>query len=157
MKIAKVLSACAALILPLFTHTPLSAQAQDDMNPIAKAYAQKHQALLPVVSVANVYVGCQQAKPNEFTQYTHKKLLNEMTQEQLGSLTLTCLDGLALKSETAIGYGIVGCFSSQFKHLANAEQNEKMAQVKALLDSLSLEQKKQSLTQCVNDQTLQLL
>lgn len=139
--------------------TPLQAtQSQTlDRNQWLKArFGAQHEALIPVVAVADMLFGCQQKKQiNE--NLTIKALITQLDRDILAEKLITCLAGESLKSDVSLNYGLKGCFYEQFSHLSVAQRQEKMGLVSKSIDGLSRSERQKSFTKCVTDQAIKYL
>ena len=128
-----------------------------DRNQWLKArFGAQHEALIPVVAVADMLFGCQQQKKiNE--NLTIKALITELDRNTLAEKLITCLAGESLKSEMSLNYGLHGCFHEQFLHLSDEQRQEKMHLVTASIAELPKVERQKSFTKCVTDQAINYL
>jgi hypothetical protein len=126
-------------------------------NPLIETLAIRHQQLMTVVAVADIYFGCQQANPAQHQSYPHSELISKINPNALAEKLEACLNTMPLKSEKAIEYGLIGCISDQVKGLAEEKQQQHLAKLKALLSKLTIAEKQKNFTKCVNDQALEYL
>ena len=117
-------------------------------------FFETHSELLPVVTVADMFFGCNLERKIDNKPYLIKELVTVMSREELSQKLITCLGTDGIKSSKAMDFGLVGCFHDQLLHLPIAEQKSKMALVLKAIQHLSLEEKQQSLTRCINEQTI---
>lgn len=120
-------------------------------------FSAKHETLIPVVAVANIFAGCNQTRKVDPIQYQVKELVQKMPKEQLSDKVLLCLGADDLQSSIAIDFGLIGCFYSQFSYLSIPEKKEKIAQVKLALAELSLEERKKSFAECTTIQAIKYI
>jgi hypothetical protein len=146
-------------IVVLVFSAPLQAtQSQTlDRNQWLKArFGAQHEALIPVVAVADMLFSCQQQKQINENQ-TIKMLITQMDKNTLAEKLMTCLAGKSPKSDTALNYGLKGCFHEQLSNLPAEEKQQKMRLVTQSINELSRSERKKSFTQCVTDQAINYL
>ena len=98
-------------------------------------FGAQHDALIPIVAVADMLYGCQQTKHAD-NSVNIKSLITQLDKNNLAEKLIACLAGESLKSDEALNYGLTGCFNEQFAHLPLAEKQQKMALVsKAIFTS----------------------
>jgi hypothetical protein len=151
----------ASLLLMLFMLVSKSLQASQsqsiEMNQWLKArFGAQHQALIPIVAVADMLYSCQQQKKKD-ENLTIKALITQLDRNTLAEQLITCLAGESPKSNIALNYGLKGCFYEQFNHLSLVEKQQKMTLVKQTIATLSRSERQKSLTQCVTDQAINYL
>jgi hypothetical protein len=149
----------AFLFISLLVSTPLqAAQSQTlEMNQWLKArFGAQHQALIPIVAVADMLYSCQQQK-KKAESLTIKALITQLDKNTLAEQLIICLAGESPKSDTALNYGLKACFYEQFSHLPLAEKQQKMAVVTETIATLSRRERQKSFTQCVTDQAIHYL
>jgi hypothetical protein len=145
--------------ISLLVSAPLQAsQSQTlEMNQWLKArFGAQHQALIPIVAVADMLYSCQQQK-KKAESLTIKALITQLDKNTLAEQLITCLAGESPKSDTALNYGLKACFYEQFSHLSLAEKQQKMAVVTQTIATLSRSERQKSFTQCVTDQAIHYL
>lgn len=143
----------------LLVSAPLqAAQSQNlEMNQWLKArFGAQHQALIPVVAVADMLYSCQQQK-KKAEILTIKALITQLDKNTLAEQLITCLAGESPKSDTALNYGLKACFYEQLDHLSLVEKQQKMAVVIQTIATLSRSERQKSFTQCVTDQAIHYL
>lgn len=149
----------AVFFISLLVSAPLqAAQSQTlEMNQWLKArFGAQHQALIPIVAVADMLYSCQQQK-QKAESLTIKALITQLDKNTLAEQLITCLAGESPKSDTALNYGLKACFYEQFSHLSLAEKQQKMAVVTQTIATLSRSERQKSFTQCVTDQAIHYL
>ena len=149
----------AFFFISLLVSAPLqAAQSQTlEMNLWLKArFGAQHQALIPIVAVADMLYSCQQQK-RKADSLTIKVLITQLDKNTLAEQLITCLAGESPKSDTALNYGLKACFYEQFSHLSLAEKQQKMAVVTQTIATLSRSERQKSFTQCVTDQAIHYL
>lgn len=119
-------------------------------------FGAQHDALIPVVAVADMLYGCQQVKHAD-NSVNFKSLLTQLDKNHLAEKLLACLAGESPKSDEALNYGLTGCFNEQFAHLPLAEKQQKMLLVGKAINGLSRAERQKSFTQCVTDQAIHYL
>ncbi|MFT6691400.1 MAG: hypothetical protein ACJAXH_001925 [Colwellia sp.] len=145
--------------ISLLVSAPLqAAQSQKlEMNQWLKArFGAQHQALIPVVAVADMLYSCQQQK-KKAEILTIKALITQLDKNTLAEQLITCLAGESPKSDTALNYGLKACFYEQLDHLSLVEKQQKMAVVIQTIATLSRSERQKSFTQCVTDQAIHYL
>ncbi len=154
-------------ILPIFITTlfvnnvsyalPFQSEQQIHEQWLTDNFSEQHQNLIPVVIVADMFFSCNKERKTDAISYQIKDLVTKMDKTQLAEKLTLCMAGESLKSERALNYGLFGCFHEQLADLPKAERTRKMKLVQQAIDSLSLEERKKSLTQCVTDQAINYL
>lgn len=117
-------------------------------------FADKHQALIPVVAVADMFYGCNQSRKSDPVNYQIKDLVLRMERNLLAEKLSICLADDTPKSDAALNFGLYGCFTEQLKALPKDERQAKMDLVEKAIAKLSREQRQKSFTQCVTDQAV---
>lgn len=120
-------------------------------------FSAKHQALIPVVAVADMFHGCNQARKSEPVNYQVKDLVTRVGRDKLAQMLSICLAEDSPKSDVALNFGLVSCFSEQFSHLPKTERAEKMALVTKSIKQLPRAERQKSFTLCVTEQAIQYL
>ena len=120
-------------------------------------FEDKHQKLMPVVAVADMFFSCNKNRQPSAEQYTLKQLITEMDKNTLAINLATCLGGEGIKSEQALNFGLLGCFSDQLSILPKEQHVEKMLVVENSFSSLSREDRQKSFTQCISEQAINYL
>ncbi|UUO23952.1 hypothetical protein FGD67_12490 [Colwellia sp. M166] len=119
-------------------------------------FGAQHDALIPIVAVADMLYGCQQTKHAD-NSVNIKSLITQLDKNNLAEKLIACLAGESLKSDEALNYGLTGCFNEQFAHLPLAEKQQKMALVSKAINGLSRVERQKSFTQCVTEQAIHYL
>lgn len=128
-----------------------------EMNQWLKArFGAQHEALIPIVAVADMLYSCQQQKQIG-QNLTIKALITQLDKNTLAEQLMTCLAGVSPKSDVALNYGLHGCFGEQLADLPLEEQQQKMALVTKSIAALSRNERQKSFTQCVTDQAIHYL
>ena len=146
-------------LFTLFLSAPLHAtQSQSlDMNQWLKArFGAQHEALIPVVAVADMLYSCQQQKQID-ENLTIKAMITQLDKNKLAEKLISCLGDESPKSDTALNYGLKGCFHEQLLHLSVEEKQQKMRLVTESIAGLSRGERQKSFTQCVTDQAIHYL
>lgn len=120
-------------------------------------FSNQHEALIPVVAVADMFFACNRARKVDPIGYRVTDLITKMDRDQLAEKLVTCLGDNDLKSDVAINFGLEGCFYEQLADKPAQERKEKMKLVKRAIASLSREERQKSLTQCVTSQAIDYL
>jgi len=152
------------ILIPLLTlmcsFNALSAEEKDlseHQEWLKNKFAEQHNKLIPVVAVADILFACNKVNDQGYGGYSLDTLIIKMDKAQLAGKLTSCLGDESVSSEQAINYGLLGCFSDQLNDLPANEKSERMVLVKKAINSLSLEEKKKSFTQCVTDQSISYL
>ena len=117
----------------------------------------KHKNLMPVVAVADMFWTCNKNRQPSAKQYSLKQLVNVMDKNTLASKLATCLGTDKIKSEQALNFGLLACFSEQLKVFPKNVQAEKIKIVEDSFLSLSREQRQKSFTKCISEQAMDYL
>ena len=120
-------------------------------------FGKQHQALIPVVAVADMFFMCNQARKTDNTSYQLSFLINQMDKNTLAEKLDHCLGEDNVKSDVALNFGLEACFQEQVSHLPEVEREQKMMLVKKAIASLSLTERERSFTQCVTEQSIHYL
>ncbi|WP_077338966.1 hypothetical protein [Pseudocolwellia agarivorans] len=156
------------LTLPVVVSLTLSFTALSAENPkvneltehqqwLKNKFNEQHNNLIPIVAVADILFACNNANNNAYGKYTLDTLITKMSKERLAEKLESCLGGELVSSDTAINYGLLGCFHGQLDDLPEDKKVERMKLVKKAISSLSKEERKKSFTQCVTDQSISYL
>lgn len=124
---------------------------------LKEQFSAKHQALIPVVAVADMFYGCNQERKSEPVNYQIKDLVTRVDRDKLAQMLSTCLAEDSPKSDVALNFGLKSCFREQFSHLPKAERTEKMALVTKSIEQLPRVERQKSFTLCVTEQAIQYL
>ncbi|ARD44153.1 hypothetical protein [Colwellia sp. PAMC 21821] len=146
-------------VFTLFLSTPLHATQSHslDMNQWLKArFGAQHEALIPIVAVADMLYSCQQQKQID-ENLTIKAMITQLDKNKLAEKLISCLGDESPKSDTALNYGLKGCFHEQLLHLSVEEKQQKMGLVTESIAGLSRSERQKSFTQCVTDQAIHYL
>lgn len=128
-----------------------------DMDQWLKTrFGAQHEALIPIVSVADMLYTCQQQKQIG-QNLTIKALITQVDKNSLAEQLITCLAGASPKSDIALNYGLKGCFYEQLSDLSAEDRQQKMRVVTQSIATLSRIERQKSFTQCVTDQAIQYL
>lgn len=128
-----------------------------DRNQWLKArFGAQHEALIPIVAVADMLFSCQQQKQQkqQKNNLTIGALITQLDKNTLAEQLISCLDGESPKSDTALNYGLNGCFHEQFAHLPAAQKQQNMRLVTESITGLSRSERQKSFTKCVTDQAI---
>jgi len=151
----KITLFCFATLTSLLTPLCLAQGSVDnDEKAQQQAFIAKHQALLPVVAVADMFFACNRQRHTDSYDYQIADLVNKMDKGQLAEKLSNCLGTESLQSDTALNFGLIGCFHSQMISLDQKKYDEKMSELELLLVKLPREQRQKTLTKCVSEQAL---
>ena len=123
---------------------------------LKQRFEAQHQALIPVVAVADMLFTCQQEKqvtPNNAIKF----VMTELDKNALAEKLISCLAGVSPKSDIALNYGLKGCFYEQLSDLPEEDKQQKMLLVTNAIAELSREERQKSFTKCVTEQAIQYL
>lgn len=153
---------CSFAFNSLFVQAYSSNSKQDEATAEHNAwlmdkFSQQHQALIPIVAVADMFYACNKARKVDPIGYRLPDLVNKMHRDQLAEKLALCLGEDSMQSDVALNFGLLGCFHQQLSHLPEAERQQKMKLVKKAILSLSLSERKKSFTQCVTEQSIHYL
>lgn len=146
------------LVILLLTASPVFSQENTEHNQwLNDKFSAQHQALIPVVAVADMFAACNREKKIFPIPYQVKDLVNVMPREELAEKLAICLGNDSIKSDAAINFGLMGCFYEQIQELPEADQAQKYKIVVKAINRLSKEERQKSLTTCVTDQAISYL
>ncbi|MDT0604046.1 MULTISPECIES: hypothetical protein [Thalassotalea] len=117
-------------------------------------FSMQHEKLIPIVAVADIFFACNQARKTDKVNYQITDLVTKVSRNELAEKLSTCLNGELPNSETALNFGLVGCFHEQLKDLPEADRKVKTKLVKQAIARLSKPERQTSFTQCVTDQAI---
>ncbi|MDO6445517.1 hypothetical protein Q4493_06955 [Colwellia sp. 1_MG-2023] len=117
-------------------------------------FSMQHEKLIPIVAVADIFFACNQVRKTDNVNYQVAELVTKVTRDDLAEKLSTCLQGELPNSETALNFGLIGCFHEQLKDLPEADRKVKTKLVKQAISRLSKEERQSSFTQCVTDQAI---
>ncbi|MGB1198641.1 MAG: hypothetical protein ACPG46_06305 [Thalassotalea sp.] len=121
---------------------------------LKEKFAQQHESLIPVVAVADMFYACNKKRKVDPIGYQVKELIIKMNRDVLATKLADCLNGETVKSETALNFGLIGCFHEQLQDLPKTERQQKMILVGRAIASLTYQERQKSFTQCVTDQAI---
>ncbi len=124
---------------------------------LKQRFSKQHQQLIPIVAVADIFYRCNKARKVDNVEYELSFLITQMDKNTLAEKLGDCLGDDTMQSDTALNFGLFGCFEQQLAHLPKAEQEQKMQLVKQAIASLSHDERKKSFTQCVTEQSIHYL
>ena len=120
-------------------------------------YSNEHQELIPVVAVADMFFACNLEHKVDGNDYNIRNLVTKMDRDILAEKLSKCLGDESINSDTAINYGLHGCFHEQLAELPVTQRKQKLKLVHQAIASLSREERLKSFTQCVTDQSINYL
>jgi hypothetical protein len=141
------------------TSTPVEEEMTDNQYNawLKDKYYKQHQALIPKVAVANIFWACNRVRKTDPIGYRLKDLILKMRKDQLALKLSECLGDDEVKSNIALDFGLVGCFSDQLIDLPSKEKKLKMVLVNTAIESLTRKERQQSFAKCVNQQSFNYL
>jgi hypothetical protein len=152
----KILSLLLTTVIS--TVSQASVQANNENDEALKArFKQQHQAIIPIVAVADMFFACNRQRHSEDFDYQLDELINKMDKGELAEKLDNCLAGESLKSDTALNFGLTGCFHSQMTKLNQKTYDEKMAKLELLLVQLPRSERQKTFTKCVTEQAIYYL
>ncbi len=140
----------------------MSSYAQENSQPLVPEYkkwlkeqfSDQHEKLIPVVAVADMYFACNRTRNVDEEQFEVQALVTQLDRNVLAEKLISCLKGELPNSDTALNFGLEGCFFEQIKSLPESERKIKQKLVAQAIASLSREERQKSFTQCVTDQAI---
>jgi hypothetical protein len=117
-------------------------------------FSVQHEKLIPIVAVADMFFACNKIRKTDSDNYQVADLITKVSKNDLAEKLSACLDGESPKSETALNFGLIGCFHEQLKELPEEDRKVKQKLVKQAILRLSKAERQKSLTQCVTDQAI---
>lgn len=120
-------------------------------------FSTKHEKLIPIVAVADMFFSCNQERKVDPAEYQVKFLITVMDKNTLAEKLDQCLGEDSIASDIALNFGLHGCFYEQLANLPDIERQQKMTLVNKAILSLSREDRQKSLTQCITDQAIEYL
>lgn len=124
---------------------------------LKEQFAQKHQALLPKVAVADMFYACNQARKTDQAIVSLDTLITKVDKNMLAEKLSLCLGDDAVNSDVALNFGLEGCFSDQLSQLDTDDRKNKMTLVKNAITRLSREERQKSFTKCVSEQAIKYI
>lgn len=149
-----------SLVLVYMISTGSLASTQIESNndqALKNRFAQQHQAMIPIVAVADMFFACNRQRHSENYDYQIDELVTKMDKGELAQKLDNCLAGESLKSDVALNFGLIGCFHSQMTKLDQKSYDEKMGQLELLLVQLPREERQKTFTKCVTEQAIYYL
>ena len=143
--------------LLFFFSSYLMAQSNENDAMLKQMFSAKHQAMIPVVAVADMFFACNRQRHSEKYDFQLDDLIKKMDKGQLAEKLSTCLAGESLKSDTALNFGLIGCFHAQMKGLNQQKYDEKMSTLELLLVKLPRAERQKTFTKCVSEQAIYYL
>lgn len=120
-------------------------------------FSAQHQQLSAVVAVADMFYGCNQVRKIDPSMPDVATLVTKTDKNALADKLRLCLKGELPNSDTAINFGLIGCFDEQLKNLPEKDRALKKQLVRQAIKSLSKSERQKSFTQCVTDQSIAYL
>jgi len=141
----------------LVTWSTVAHANENDDGVLKKRFGEQHNAIMPVVAVADMFFACNRQRHSDDYDYQIADLVNKMDKNKLAEKLRTCLGGESLKSDVAINFGLIGCFHSQMDKLNQKQYEEKMGKLELLLLKLPRAERQKTFTKCVSEQALYFL
>jgi hypothetical protein len=117
-------------------------------------FSAQHEKLIPIVAVADMFFACNQVRKIDEANHEVKVLITQISRNDLAEKLSICLKGELPNSETALNFGLLGCFHEQLKELPQAERAVRKKLVHQAIAKLSKVERQKSFTQCVTDQAI---
>jgi len=117
-------------------------------------FSLQHEELIPIVAVADMFFACNQVRKTDKGNYQVTELMTKISKNELAEKLSACLNGESPKSETALNFGLIGCFHEQLKELPEEDRKVKQKLVRQAIKRLSKVERQKSFTQCVTDQAI---
>lgn len=154
---ASILFFGAIVSSPILSAQEATTSSKEHNEWLKSLFSKQHEALIPKVAVADMFYACNIESNHDFGKKSLKELINNVSKERLAEKLTACLGNESVKSEKAVDFGLIGCFQDQLGDLPENEQRQKIKLVKQAIASLSINEKKKSLSQCVTDQAISYL
>ena len=146
------------LVVVLFFSQGIFAQTLNQNDQALKQrFNDKHQALIPVVAVADMFFACNRQRHSDNYDYQIIDLVKKMDKGKLAEKLANCLAGESLKSDIALNFGLIGCFHAQMSGLDQKKYDEKMGSLELLLVKLPRAERQKTFTKCVTEQAIYYL
>ena len=117
-------------------------------------FSVQHEKLIPIVAVADMFFACNQVRKTDGNDYQVTDLVTKVSRNELAEKLSACLNGEQPNSDTALNFGLIGCFHEQLKELPEEDRKVKQKLVKQAIARLSKAERQKSFTQCVTDQAI---
>lgn len=117
-------------------------------------FSLQHEKLIPIVAVADMFFACNQVRKTDEGNYQVTDLMKKISRNELAEKLSACLNGESPNSETALNFGLIGCFHEQLKELPEEDRKVKQKLVRQAISRLSKAERQKSFTQCVTDQAI---
>ncbi len=140
------------LLMSVSANASELSKSQEDW--LKKTFSDQHEKLLPVVAVADMFFACNQQRKTDDLDYQVKTLITKMDRNELAQKLRHCLQGELPTSDTALNFGLIGCFHEQLQHLPEDDRKIKQKLVRQAIAKLSKAERQKSFTQCVTDQAI---
>jgi len=124
---------------------------------LKEKFSLQHEKLIPIVAVADMFSACNKVRKVDPIGYQLKDLVLKMPKAQLAEKLSLCLGDDSMKSDQALNFGLMGCFSDQLSSLPKIERQQKMKLVVQAISSLSRQERQKSFTNCVTKQAIHFL
>ena len=128
--------------------------AAEHKNWLKDKFSVQHEKLIPIVAVADMFFACNQARKTDKVTYQVTDLVTKVSRNDLAEKLSTCLKGELPNSDTALNFGLIGCFHEQLKELPEEDRKVKQKLVRQAIARLSKAERQKSFTQCVTDQAI---
>lgn len=123
-------------------------------NWLRDKFSEQHEKLIPIVAVADMFFACNQVRKTDDADHQVTGLVTKINRNELAEKLSLCLKGELPNSDTALNFGLIGCFHEQLKELPEEDRKVKEKLVKQAISRLSKAERQKSFTQCVTDQAI---
>ena len=151
------ISVCAAILAFNLNAAESMPTEQSHNEWLKQQFAEKHQAILPKVAVADMFYGCNLARQSDPVPYQINQIIEKMDKDLLAEKLDICLADDNASSDNALNFGLVGCFTDQLSELPKKEREQKMSLVSGAIERLSREERQKSFTKCVTKQAIKYI
>jgi len=138
----------------LFAQTDIPSMTDEHKKWLKDKFSAQHEKLIPIVAVADMFFACNQERKTDEANHQVKALITQISRNDLAEKLSVCLKGELPNSETALNFGLLGCFHEQLKELPQAEREIRKKLVHQAIARLSRVERQKSFTQCVTDQAI---
>ncbi len=143
-----------SLLASFFVRGAESTMSTEHENWLKDRFSQQHEQLLPIVAVADMFFACNLERKVDQRNFDVASLITKMDRNELAENLQSCLQGELPNSDTALNFGLIGCFHEQIKELPESDRAIKEKLVRQAIAKLSKEERQKSFTQCVTDQAI---
>lgn len=158
LKVAVIYAVSFGILVSAVNALAKTSTAESEHNAwLKQQFSEKHQQLIPIVAVADMFFSCNKERKVDPIGYQLKELITVMHKDKLAEKLVLCLGNDTMQSDVALKFGLLGCFHDQLAKLPEIERKQKMTLVKRAIGALSLTERKKSFTHCVTQQAIHYL